>query len=195
MNRHPRRIQPAPPRPIIEWTRKTCFYDLPAELRIEIYKLVLEDVTIHILPLNADTRNHCQHALALTSRQVRHEVIPVIHSTCAIRADVTDFNFSGMLQWMNRIPAPDQKYLLQNERLSINLCTTKDPPTDPSLRKWLKARADPYRPQPRWVYSGPRPTSKVANDLKRRAKRMHAEHGKQTELKTMLEAVDVSVDV
>ena len=51
-----RALQPAPPRPPPYYTypgAKTCFYDLPAELRVEVYKLVFQKVVIHVLPPQA----------------------------------------------------------------------------------------------------------------------------------------------
>lgn len=74
----------------------------------------------------------------------------------------------------------------------MRLCTSTKPDAlgDSTLRKWLKLRADKYRPQPKWRYSGPLPKNKVANDLKRRVKRM-TEEGKRAELVVMLNAIGV----
>lgn len=196
--RPPRAIRPAQPRaperPTLE-PPGVCFYDLPAELRIEVYKLVLENVIIHVLPPGVVEERHAPHALVCTSRQVRHEVLPIIHSVCKIRAAVTDFNFEGLLAFINRIPPDDQRHLLKNQNLKVELCTTLTPPgMNLSLRKWLHDRADDCRPQPNWEYHGPRPSPKVANDLKRRAKRM-PEPGKQAEFVKMVRAIGVCVDV
>ena len=161
-------------------------------MRIEIYNLVLDNVIIQILPPNTPADRHCPHALVRTSRQVRNEVLPIMHSMCEVRANVTDFNFDGMLSWMARIPPGQQANLCKNENLSIRLCTSIKPGNySDSLRKWLHMRADPYRPQPRWKYSGPQPKTKVANDLKRRVKRM-TEEGKRRELTEMLLAIGVA---
>lgn len=193
MARIHRPIYPAPPRPkpgSVELEQPTCFYDLPAELRIEIYKLALHNVIIKILPPKADGVA-APHALVRTSRQIRNEVLPIIHSTCAIESSVTDFNFDGLLDFMKRIPPDEQKHLLKNNNLTIRLNTSIDPCASPeSLRRWLHYRGDKYRPQPRWKYSGPRPSTKVQNDLRRRVKRMREENKKE-ELKAMLRAIDV----
>ncbi|RMZ22478.1 hypothetical protein D0859_13495 [Hortaea werneckii] len=195
-----RPLKPAPPKPvIIEEPKKTNFFDLPAELRIEIYKLVLDSVVVHVLPPQSHER-HCPHALNLTSRQVRNEVIPIIHATCEIRAVVTDFNFVGLLAWLDRIPSQDQRFLEKNDRLSIRLCTSNNTNSNGSapggdagsLRRWLTMRADPYRAQPRWRYTGPSPNRKIANDMKRKAKRM-SEIGKKHEMIAMLSAVGMVI--
>ena len=122
---------------------------------------------------------------------IRNEVLPIIHSTCKIRSTVTDFNFAGLLEFIARIPPDEEACLLKNANLSIQLCTSADPAGSlESLRKWLKYRGDKCRPQPHWRYSGPRPSTKVQNDLRRRAKRM-TELNKKEELKVMMKALDV----
>ena len=197
MDRIYRPLKPALPKPPPEHRKeneKTCFYHLPPELRIAIYCLALENVTIHILPLKTDSRATCPHPLMRTSKQVRNEVLPIIHSSCSIRAVVTDFSFTGLLDFLTRIPPDEQKYLLKNEHLSVKLCTTLTPPGNlESLRRWLHYRADHCRPQPNWRYSGPHPSSKVANDLKRRVKRM-TEERKKRELERMVRAIGVNLD-
>ncbi|KAK3723273.1 hypothetical protein LTR37_001996 [Vermiconidia calcicola] len=198
MARTIRPLQPAPPRQAQPtWPpshQKTTFYDLPAELRIEIYKLALQTVVLHILPPGTSSARQNPHALVRTSRQIRFEVLPIIHSTCSIRANVTDFNFSGILAFLARIPPDDQKYLLKNDNLSVKLHTTQSIPGNlESLRRWLHYRADVCKPQPRWRYSGPHPSKKVANDMRRRVKRMTTERGKRRELVEMVRAIGVGL--
>jgi hypothetical protein len=191
-----RRVPPSHPH------KSTSFYDLPAELRVEIYRLALASVQIHILPPNSSERNN-PHALVLTSRQVRNEVLPLIHNSCAIRIDITDFKFDGLLAFMARMPPDQEANLRKNTKLSIRLCTTTTPNArkgDPcnsmknsaSLRRWLHVRADPYRPQPNWVYSGPVPDYKTSYEMRRRAKRTRIE-GEKAELIKMLKAIGVDV--
>jgi hypothetical protein len=198
-----RRLLPALRRPPPPPDHKgTCLYDLPAELRIEIYKLALESVQIHILPPNSSERNN-PHGLVLTSRQVRNEVLPLIHNSCAIRIDITDFNFDGLLAFMSRMPPDQEANLRKNTKLEIRLCTTTTPNgkkgeacnsmrNSASLRKWLHVRADKYRPQPNWVYSGPVPDYKTAYEMRRRAKRTRIA-GERMELVRMLKAIGVDV--
>ncbi len=197
----PRRLLPAlarrPPPP---QHTGTSFYHLPAELRIEIYRLALASVRIHILPPNSTERS-APHSLVLTTRQVRNEVLPLIHNSCPIRIDVTDFNFDGMLAWMARMPPDQEENLRKNTQLRIELCTTsaanarKDKTSNSmknsgSLRRWLHIRADPYRPQPDWKYSGPRPDYKTAYEMKRRALRSR-KPGEKQELMKMLVSIGV----
>lgn len=202
----PRRLLPAlarrPPPP--QQYRGTSFYDLPAELRIEIYCLALASVQIHILPPSTSERMS-PHSLVLTSRQVRNEVLPLIHNSCPITIEVTDFNFDGLLAWMARMPPDQEANLRKNTRLTIALSTTASVNGDGkkdkicnsmknsgSLRRWLHMRADPYRPQPDWVYSGPMPDYKTVYEMRRRAKRCR-KPGEKRELVKMLAAIGIDV--
>ncbi|KXL50350.1 MAG: hypothetical protein FE78DRAFT_237202 [Acidomyces sp. 'richmondensis'] len=179
---HP--LTPSPPPP-----PSRTFFDLPAEIRIEIYRLALHRVTIQIVPPESTRR--CPHALIRTSRQTRHEVLPLIHSGCPIRANVTDFNFAGLLTWLRRIPATEQHHLAKNPDLLIFVTTTeKGTREGGTLRQWLHLRADKCRAQPAWRYSGPPPQKSVASDMRRRVKRM-SEEGKRAELVRMLGAIGV----
>lgn len=210
-----RTLQPAQPRSQHQNgqdTTGTKFYDLPAELRIEIYRLALSSVTIHILPPNTTNRQKLPHGLVRTTRQVRNEVLPLIHNSCPIKAVVTDFNFDGLLTWMDRMPPDQESNLCKNGNLRIELCTTTNAAQDAAktgagvqkqsscnsmknsgiLRKWLRMRADAHRPQPQWMYSGPKPDYKTMNEMRRRAKRA-AKAGEKRELVIMLKAIGVEV--
>lgn len=177
---------------------QTTFYDLPPELRLEVYKLILENTIIHILPAESDDERRKPHALMRASKVVRNEALPIIYTTCSITANVTDFNFTGMLAWMQRVPPHQEHYLARNSDLKI--CLSTSGPTSSNkgahfcrnLRQWLHLRSDKHRKQPQWKYSGPQLPRPVANDLKRRVGRM-TEQGKRQELKKMLEAVGVQV--
>lgn len=199
-----RRLQPAPNKPAPAVAAKTSFFDLPAELRIEIYKLALRNVTIHILPTsskhgadtpdNSSRRQSSPHALTLTSRQVRNEVLPLMHSSCPIQCAVTDFNFDGLLSWIKRVPPHEEMHLKKNKDLTITLNTAEPnvPKTMESMRKWLHMRADKCRPQPDWKYKGSTVQNKVGADLRRRTKRM-TEVGKQRESCKILRALGISL--
>lgn len=119
----------------------------------------------------------------------------MVHSMCYINASITDFNFEPLLTWLSRIPPDQEANLSKNDNLHIGLHTTNKPQNmyGDSLRRWLHLRADQHRPQPKWAYKGPSPKPKVANDLKRRAKRM-TEAGKRAELVTMLRAIEIAIE-
>lgn len=177
-------LLPMPPKEPQTKHKLTCFFDLPAELRLEIYHLVLKDVRLHILPdlasNSADYKN--PHALVRTSHQVRNEVLPIIHARCPINVVTLDFNFDGLLKWMGRLPPDQEANLCKNKNMTINLITTSheikgtssnSAKNSLSLGRWLRLRADRYRPQPEWKYRGPKPDSKTIMDMKRRARRIN----------------------
>lgn len=171
------------------------FFDLPAELRVEIYRLALERVVVHILPSSTVDERKLPHALTRTSREVRNEVLPMIHAQCPIRCAVTDFCFDGLLTWMARIPPNEENILMKNEDLSIQFCFSSNQPPKSleTLRRWLHRRADQHRPQPKWQYGGGAPLPKIQADFRRRAKRM-TEPRKQAEMFAILRALSISVD-
>lgn len=190
----PQQLIPAP-------SPERCFLDLPAELRLEIYRLALAKVIVHIMPSettasNSSNRNGTQpnpHPLLRTSRQIRLEVLPLMQTCCPIMATVTDFDFGGLLTWLSRIPPNELRSLTKNPHLAIKLCTTQRARGDlPTLRRWLKARADTCMPQPDWKYTGPMPQDKIASDLRRRVRRM-PEKNKAAEFRKMLAAIGVHV--
>lgn len=187
------RLAPAPPRPPPAYVPRVTFLDLPAELRVEIYKLALENITVHVVPIHCDEQRRQPLALTRTSRQIRQEVIPLMHALCPIRCSITDFNFDSLLGWLQRIAPAQQANLCKNEGLTINFSTSSGLPRIESLRKWLHIRADPHRSQPNWRYSGSRPADKICKDLSRKCKRMR-DRGRQQEFALILASLDVPTD-
>lgn len=204
-------LAPAPPRPSAPTSPYNfaprpsgpagpgkSFYDLPAEIRVQIYSLVLENVTVHILPRESGQERRAPHPLTRVSRVVRNEVLPIIHSSCAMVAQITDFNFSGLLEFVTRIPPNELNALKKNTRLKVQLCTTGESAKGQgqavsdsiSLRRWLQYRADACRPQPEWEYVGVRPSSRVESDIRRRIKRMN-EPGKKREMVKLAESLGI----
>lgn len=168
----------------------TCFLDLPAELRNTIYKLALSKVRIHLLP-PGKKHDRPSHGLIRTSKQVRNDVLPLYYAICPIEAVVNDLDFSGLLEWEQKLSlhADDERALRKNQSLTIRLCMTKlwDKNKNFSpLNKWLHRRADSCRPQFAWVYKSSSGTMKVY-DLTHKAKRCTNEN-KQKEMIKILEA-------
>lgn len=132
------------------------------------------------------------HPLTLTTHLIRDETLPLIHTICPIHATITNFDFNPLLTFLNRIPPEEQHLLTRNPNLTIELQVkaTEGLGALESLRKWLKLRADEFRPQGDWKYKGSRPGTRVVNDLRRRVRRMK-EEGKRKEFVTMLEGLNV----
>ncbi|KAK5170946.1 uncharacterized protein LTR77_004090 [Saxophila tyrrhenica] len=136
------------------------------------------------------------HPLALTSRLIRNETIPLLHQHCPVHCTINEMDFTPLLAFHSRIPPSDLKYLQRNPNLVITLVTTQDKELGAldSMRKWLHWRADQHRCQPDWRYEGSRPSSRVGNDLRRRLKRM-VEKGKKAEMEKILRAMKVDAVV
>lgn len=186
-------LAPAPPKPRHVEQSRVTFYDLPAELRIEIYRMALEGVTIHIKPLGTPDTMCSPQPFSRVSKQVRNEALPLIHSLCPITSTVQDFNFDGVLAWIARVPPHEEGNLAKNKSLTINLATSggNQPYREmASLRHWLHMRSDKFRPYPNWVYQGPQPGSKVCADLRRRCKRLK-EYRRQKEMVKILEGINI----
>ena len=187
-------LAPAPYRPPPAFRPAVTFFDLPAELRIEIYKLALRGVRIKILPEDAEQEDRKPLPLARASRQVRSEVLPLMHAMCPIRSVVKDFDFGGLLLWLSRIPPSQQGNICKNDNVRIDMETGATPPRNlESLRKWLHMRADHHRAQAKWTYHGHAPNLKVCREMRRRVKRMN-EQGKREELIVILQAIKVPLN-
>lgn len=174
----------------------TCFLDLPAELRITIYKLALAKVRIHLLPPGKEN-DRPSHALIRTSKQVRNDVLPLYYAICPIDAVVNDLNFSGLLDWEQKVSvhADDERALSKNTNLTIRLCMTQQWDKNKnftSLNKWLHRRADVCRTQFAWQYKAPSGTIKLY-DLTHKAKRC-ADERKQKEMIKILDAFGAATE-
>ena len=132
---------------------KTSFYDLPSELRIQIYELVARDSRLSLffaLPKNIKTP-----ALLLTSRQVRNEYRPVLLSLAPIRAHVGNYNFKPIMRVVGSLYSTELKALRKNSNLTIVLHLKNFDVTSEhcmtSLRRWAVKRAEHLDRLP-WSY-------------------------------------------
>ena len=134
-------------------TRGTSFYDLPSELRIQIYELVAHDARLSLffaLPKNIKTP-----ALLLTSRQIRNEYRPVLLSLAPIRAHVGNYNFKPIMRVVGSLYSTELKALRKNNNLTIVLHLKSFDVTSEhcmtSLRRWAVKRAEHLDRLP-WSY-------------------------------------------
>ncbi|KXL45521.1 hypothetical protein M433DRAFT_134587 [Acidomyces richmondensis BFW] len=133
------------------------FFDLPAELRNEIYDLVAS-TTILTLPPSSNTSNRKDRSLVpvpgllLTSRQTRREYLPLLYSTAPVAVEIRDFNFNPLLNAVANLYATELKALRLNPNLVLQLRTqncTKD--NLAGLRRWVVSRANSLDRLP-WRY-------------------------------------------
>jgi hypothetical protein len=168
--RSPSMATPAPDESLDNRNRLS-FYDLPAELRNEVYELVIADATLS-LPAHLFAASLSQKAklvlrrrkplaipningLLLASKQCRHEYLSVLLSSIQVIVEIKDFDFDNLIRVNSSLPALEVAALRSNRNLRLHLdtrnCTTKDLG---SLRRWLEYRCHEQNQLP-WKYEFP----------------------------------------
>ncbi len=150
---------------------RLTFFDLPAELRNEIYELVTLDATL-TLPSTLFTGTISQKAklalrrrkpvsvaningLLLASRQCRQEYLSILLSTINVVVEIKDFDFDNLMRVSSSLNETDIRALQSNRNLCLQLdtrnCTQKDLG---AIRKWLVFRTEERNQLP-WRYEFP----------------------------------------
>lgn len=133
--------------------KSTSFYDLPSELRIQIYELVARDTRLSLF--SASPKHIKTPALLLTSRQLKNEYRPVLLSLAAVRAHVDNYNFKPTMRVVGSLYSTELKALRKNNNLTIVLHLKKFDVTSEhcmtSLRRWAVKRAEHLDRLP-WSY-------------------------------------------
>ena len=121
---------------------KLTFFDLPAEIRNDIYDLVAGRTTLR-LPVGKKREAPVIPGLLVASKQCRHEYLPLLYSTVPFLVEVRDFGFGNLTRVVSSLYRTELKAMRNNVRLVIQLrtqnCTRENLA---SLRRWLVARAD-----------------------------------------------------
>ena len=145
----------SPPETTATNKEKLTFFDLPAELRNDIYDLVAKDTTLRLPSrLNkARTKEPPPIAgLLIASRQCRTEFLPLLYATSTFLVEIKDFGFRNLMRVVSSLYSTELKALRDNPNLVIQLRTqncTRD--NIACLRQWLVARADSLDRLP-WNY-------------------------------------------
>ncbi|EMC92989.1 hypothetical protein BAUCODRAFT_269352 [Baudoinia panamericana UAMH 10762] len=140
------------PAPLVEG--KLTFFDLPAELRNEVYNVVASDT--HLTLPSSEQRSKKLFirptGLLLASRQCRKEYLPLLFSTATVILNIKDFDFQNLLRVTGSLYSTELKSLRTNNNLLIRLrtcnCTRENMQ---SLRRWLISRANGLDRLP-WQY-------------------------------------------
>lgn len=137
-------------------------FDLPAELRNEIYRLVVESTEMCILKSNC---SNCENpfSLALTTWRVRKEALPLRYRFGRLHACIIDLDFEGLLAFTTHLTYSQRKHICGNPNLEIRLRRSRPAENDAcvsnmsvkSLKAWAVDRARVDQPQPSWKYTGP----------------------------------------
>jgi hypothetical protein len=115
--------------------------------------------------------------LALTTRQVRQEALPLRYRFGRLRACVIDLDFEGLLAFTTRLTPSQRKDVYDNHNLEIRLRQSKPAEVDAivsnksvkSLKAWAVDRVRVDQQQPRWRYTGPYTNHSAALQARREA--------------------------
>jgi hypothetical protein len=147
------------------------FFDLPAELRNEIYECVISDATLSLPPnlfagarkpkLRLKKKKSSASApingLLLASRQCRKEYLSILLTTISVVVEIKDFDFDNLMRVSATLNPEDLESLQSNRNLVLHLhtrnCTQK---SLTQLRAWLDFRAQqPSSQRLPWRYEFP----------------------------------------
>lgn len=147
---------------------RLSFFSLPAEIRNDIYELIIADTTLslpsHALTaaqkLKLRTRKRRVlvtpiNGLLLASRQCRQEYLSTLFSRGAVTVEVKDFDFEGLIRVSSGLDEMEVRYLQSNRNLTVQLMTQNCRQKDGfALRKWLNYLRDCEARLP-WKYEVP----------------------------------------
>lgn len=147
---------------------RLSFFSLPAEIRNDIYELIIADTTLS-LPSQALTAGQKLklrtrkrrvlvtpiNGLLLASRQCRQEYLSTLFSRGAVTVEVKDFDFEGLIRVSSGLDEMEVRYLQSNRNLTVQLMTQNCRQKDGfALRKWLNYLRDCDARLP-WKYEVP----------------------------------------
>ncbi|KAI5361982.1 hypothetical protein Slin15195_G056310 [Septoria linicola] len=146
--------------------KKTTFFDLPAELRNEIYELTADNTTLRITALKGSSKTTKQQqdeaipGLLIASRQCRAEYLPILLATSPIEISVKNFDFSNITRITGSLYSTELKALRANEHLTLRLTFSssstgsRGQSLESSLRTWVTRRSAGMDRLP-WHYALP----------------------------------------
>ncbi|KAK3115869.1 ferrochelatase hem15 [Teratosphaeriaceae sp. CCFEE 6253] len=147
-------IATQPPSPVPSTPGRLTFFDLPAEIRNEVYDLAATDTVLY-LPSPEDRRKRPSTpvcGLLLASQKCRKEYLPLLYATTPVVVDIKDFDFQNLTRVIGGLYSTELKALRANRRLIIRLRTLNCTKANlDGLRRWLGNRADSLDRLP-WQY-------------------------------------------
>lgn len=149
--------------------QRLTFFDLPAEIRNEIYEIVISETTLSI-PTNILGSSKKPklllrrrkslatpiNGLLLASRQCRQEYLSALLSTASVVVEVKDFDFENLMRVSSGLGDFEIQALQTNRHLTLELhnrnCTREG---TASLRRWLDFRRKNLERNLPWNYEFP----------------------------------------
>ncbi len=127
--------------------RPLTFFDLPAEIRNEIYELIANETRIFV-PAPAFKKSSkalpsAPPSLLLVSGQTRREFLPLLLEIAPIRCVIKDLDFSNLTRIISSLYSTELRALRHNPAFTILLQIEKcNRDTIASLRRWLVNRGE-----------------------------------------------------
>lgn len=118
------------------------FFDLPPELRNQIYELAADASSLLLFP---DSRKPSSPGLLLASRQMCREYRPILLARAPLRVNIFDFNFRPLMRVIGSLYPSELKALRANTRLRITLHISKASAKDgnmANLRRWAVKQSE-----------------------------------------------------
>ena len=128
-------------------TAPSPLLDLPKELRDMVYDMVGEDMTAHFKEGKVTSLS----GLELVNHQVRNECLPKLFVRAKdIQVVVEDFNFSYLVNFINRLTRADINALPSmakpdSRNIRVRLLFSEKDPEDRFLKRWLNRAGHPAK--------------------------------------------------
>ena len=137
--------------------KPVTFFDLPGEIRNDIYQLAAQDLVLTLAPPRK--RASAKHAvripaLFLTSRQARKECFPILLSTTPIEVRIANFDFQNLTRQVSSLYSSELKALRRNNHLTIRFTFPKPHKRQDCILdvwRWAAGRTDSLDRLP-WRY-------------------------------------------
>jgi hypothetical protein len=163
-------------------TRSTInFFDLPGEIRNQIYELSAHNATLRIVE-NCSSRRTSKTSssssrvdpisppgLLLVSKRCRQEYLPILLSTAHIEASITNFDFKNVMRVIGGLFPTELRALRANTNLVLSLLvpTSGSQNEFTNIRRWALSRANALDRLP-WNYRlAPESLSAASSSIRR----------------------------
>lgn len=134
------------------------FFDLPGEIRNQIYELCANNSVLRIVDTNKKSKSASKEPIAipgllLASTRCRQEYLPILLSTAYIEASIVNFDFKHVMRVIGGLYNTELKALRANTNLVLSLLVPSSSSHQEftNIRRWASNRADALDRLP-WNY-------------------------------------------
>jgi hypothetical protein len=137
------------------------FFDLPGEIRNQIYELSARNATLRIVDSSNLSKksktprvdSNSFPGLLLASKRCRQEYLPILLSTAYIEASITNFDFKNVMRVIAGLYSTELRALRNNTNLVLSLLVPSGGSQNEfmNIRRWAASRAEALDRLP-WSY-------------------------------------------